>query len=111
MLVACANVANLFLVRLDGRQRELAVRRALGAGRFAVVRTFLTESALLSTAGGAAGILLAVAALRLLVGSAPATLPRVDEIRLDGVIVGFTALLTFISALVFGTLPLWHGAD
>lgn len=111
MLVACANVANLFLVRLDGRQRELAIRRALGAGRFAVVRTFLTESALLSTAGGAAGILLAVVALRLLVGSAPATLPRVDEIRLDGVIIGFTALLTFISALVFGTLPLWHGAD
>ena len=86
LLVACANVANLFLVRSEARQREVAVRRALGAGGRGIARYFLTESVLLSVAGGAIGLLLAWGAVRLLVVG-PATLPRLEEVRLDGVAV------------------------
>ena len=111
MLVACANVANLFLVRVDARQREVAVRCALGAGRMAILRTFLGESVLLSLAGGTFGLLLAWGALRLLVASAPANLPRLEEVRLDGVILAFTCALTALLALVFGSMPLWRSTD
>ena len=83
LLVACANVANLFLVRSEARQRDVAVRRALGAGRGAIARYFLTESVLLSIAGGAVGVALAAGAVRLLVRVGPATLPRLHEVRLD----------------------------
>jgi len=105
-LVACANVANLFLVRADTRQREVAVRRALGAGRGSVARLFLAESALLSVAGGAAGLGLAVAATRLLVAFGPASLPRLEEVRVDAVVLVFAGALTALTGLVFGTLPL-----
>jgi predicted permease len=110
MLVACANVANLFLVRSDARQREVAVRRALGATRLAIVRYFLSESALLSLAGGLIGLALAAAAVRLLVAHGPATLPRLHEIRLDAVTLGFDLTLSVIAALSFGAIPLWRGA-
>jgi putative ABC transport system permease protein len=106
LLVACANVANLFLVRSETRQREIAVRRALGAGRTRVARYFLMESTLLSLAGGAIGLALAWGALRLVVGFAPANLPRLTEIRLDPVAVAFTLLVSLIAAFIFGSIPL-----
>lgn len=110
LLVACANVANLFLARSEARQREVAVRRALGAGRLGIARYFLTESALLSIAGALVGLALAWGAVRLLVGLGPASLPRLDEVRLDGITIGFTFVLTLMTALAFGAIPLWHGA-
>ena len=110
MLVACANVANLFLVRSDARQREVAVRRALGATRLAIARYFLSESALLSLAGGVIGLAFAAGAVRLLVAYGPATLPRLQEIGLDGVTLAFDLALSTIAALLFGAIPLWRGA-
>src|SRR6185503_13302826 len=110
LMVACANVANLFLVRSDARQREIAVRRALGASAGSILRFFLAESLLLSLAGGAIGLLLASGAVRLLVALGPTTLPRLHEIRLDAVVVAVTAALSLASAFAFGTIPLWRGA-
>jgi putative ABC transport system permease protein len=110
MLVACANVANLFLVRSEARQRDVAVRRALGASRLAVARYFLAESVLLSIVGGVLGLVLATGAVRLLVANGPANLPRLHEIRLDGVTLAFTFALTMVAAFAFGAIPLWRGA-
>src|SRR6185295_1975689 len=109
LLVAGANVANLFLVRSEARQREVAVRRALGAGRVGIARFFLAESAVLSTAGGVIGLALAWGACRLLVAFGPANLPRIEEVRLDGVAVAFTVVVTVLAALAFGSIPLWRG--
>ena len=109
LLVACANVANLFLVRSDARQREVAVRVALGAGRSGIARYFLAESVLLSVAGGALGLAIAWGAVRLVVSAGPATLPRLAEIRVDGVAVAYTLLLSVVTAFVFGAIPLWRG--
>ena len=109
LLVACANVANLFLVRSESRQREVAIRRALGAGGRGVARFFLAESMLLSIAGGAIGVLLAWAGVRLLVTYAPPTLPRLSEIGIDRVSLAFTFGLSVFSALLFGAIPLLHG--
>jgi predicted permease len=106
LLVACANVANLFLVRSEARQREIAVRRALGADRRAVARYFLTESLLLSAIGGALGVALAWAAVRTVVLFGPANLPRLDEVRIDGVVLAFTVLLSILTAMAFGSVPL-----
>jgi predicted permease len=111
LLVACANIANLFLVRSEARQREVGVRLALGAGRAGIARYFIAESVLLSIAGGALGLVLAWGAVRLLVSTGPATLPRLGEIRLDGLAVLYTCALSIASALVFGAIPLWHGAS
>ena len=110
LLVACANVANLFLVRSETRQREVAVRRALGAGRAGIVRFFLTESALLSAAGGIVGLAIAFAAVRLLVRLGPATLPRLHEVRVDATTLAFTAGVSALVAVVFGAIPLLHRA-
>jgi putative ABC transport system permease protein len=108
LLVACANVANLFLVRSEARQREVAVRRALGATRVGIARYFLTESVLLSIAGGALGLAIAAGAVRLLLAFGPATLPRLHELRLDLVTVSFTAVVSLLTALACGALPLWR---
>ena len=106
LLVACANVANLFLVRSEARQREVAVRRALGASGRAMTRYFLSESVLLAVAGGAIGLGIAWGALTLLVAYGPANLPRLDEVRLDGVAVVFTSVLTLLASVAFGSIPL-----
>jgi putative ABC transport system permease protein len=108
LLVACANVANLFLVRSEARQREVAVRRALGATRLGIARFFLTESILLSMAGGICGFAIAAVAVRLLLTFGPATLPRLHELRLDAVTVSFTAAVSLFAALACGALPLWR---
>jgi putative ABC transport system permease protein len=110
LLVACANVANLFLVRSETRQREVAVRRALGAGRASIVRFFLTESALLSAAGGVAGLAIAHVAVRLLVLLGPANLPRLHEVGVDVTTLAFTAGISALVAVVFGAIPLLHRA-
>lgn len=108
LLVACANVANLFLVRAEVRQREVAIRRTLGAGGAALGRYFLSESVVLSTAGGALGLVLAWGGLRLLVRLGPTTLPRLHEVHLDAVGVAYGALLSLAAAILFGTIPLWR---
>jgi predicted permease len=106
LLVACANVANLFLVRCEARQREIAVRRALGAGGSAIARFFFAESVLLAMLGGAAGLGLAWGALRMVVRFGPANLPRLTEIQLDPIAVAYTCVLSGITALAFGFIPL-----
>jgi predicted permease len=106
LLIACANVANLFLVRSEGRQREVAVRRALGAGRSGIAGFYLGESVLLALVGGVLGLALASAGVRFLISFGPQTLPRLNEVRIDAVVAGFTALLSFVAALAFGSIPL-----
>jgi hypothetical protein len=106
LLVACANVANLFLVRSEARQREIAVRRALGAGSGGIARYFLSESTLLSIAGGAIGLALAWGAIHLLLVLGPTNHPRLEEIRLGGVALAFTLVLTLLTAVAFGSIPL-----
>ncbi len=108
LLVACANVANLFLVRSDARQREVAVRRALGAGRFRLLWFFLTESALLSLAGGAVGLVLAEYGVDMLVRFGPANLPRLGEVKLDGVAVAMAFAVSLVAAVTFAAIPLWR---
>src|SRR5688572_18566247 len=110
LLVACANVANLFLVRSEARQREVAVRRALGASSGGIARFFLAESMLLSIAGGVVGLILASGAVSVLVAWGPATLPRLEEIRLDTVVIVFTFALSLLAALAFGSIPLVRSA-
>ncbi len=108
LLVACANVANLFLVRSEVRQREVSVRRALGAGRAGLARYFLAESALLSAAGGLLGLAIAWAAVQLLVANGPTTLPRLNEIRLDRISIAYTAAMTLLTTVLFGAVPLFR---
>ncbi len=105
LLVACANVANLFLVRAEGRQQELAVRLALGAGTRRVVQELLSESLLLGVIGGVAGLALAYGGIQLLLYLRPAQLPRLDEVTLDPIVVLFTFGLSLVAGALFGLLP------
>lgn len=109
LLVACLNVANLFLVRAEARQSEMAVRRALGASAGGITQLLLVESALLSFSGAVLGLALAWSAVQVLVSAGPAALPRLAEVRLDGLVVAFTFLLSGIAAAGFGSMPLWRG--
>ena len=104
MLIACTNVANLMLVRADGRQQELAVRSALGAGRWRIARELLLESVTLGLVGGAVGVGVAYAGLRLLTGIGPENLPRLSEISLDGLSLAFTLVLSVLCGLLFGSV-------
>ena len=105
MLIACTNVANLLMVRADVRQQELAVRSALGAGRWRIARELLLESVTLGLLGGALGVAVAYAGLRLLTAIGPADLPRLSEISLDVYSVCFTLILSVLSGLLFGAIP------
>ncbi len=105
LLIGCVNIANLLLGRSAARARELAVRSALGAGRWRLVRQLLTESALLALIGGVLGALLAWAGVHFLVSHAPPDLPRLEEVRLSGKVLGFAAGVSLLSALVFGLAP------
>lgn len=106
LLVACANVANLFLVRAEGRQRELAVRTALGAGRASLVSQYLNESFLLSAVGGVLGLVLAYFGVRVLSALPGMNLPRLSEAGVDARVVAFSALITVLSAGAVSLLPL-----
>src|SRR5204863_7531317 len=106
LLVACANVANLVLVRADARQQELAIRAALGAGTARLARELLLESVVLGLLGGIVGIGLAFGALRLLVALAPGNLPRLDDIAIDLPVLAFTLVRSVVSALLFGPTPI-----
>ncbi len=105
LLIACANVMNLLLVRSEKRRPELAVRAALGAGAWRIMRTLLIESALLGVAGGAAGVALAYGALTLIKRLAPATLPRIDAIALDSRALVFTLAVSTIAGFTLGLIP------
>ena len=105
LLVACANVANLLLARGADRGRELAIRAALGAGRRRLARQMLTESAILAAFGWAIGLLIAHFGVRVILALSPATLPRTDEIALDGRVLLFTLAGTAVTALLFGLAP------
>ncbi|HEY3835941.1 MAG TPA: ABC transporter permease [Bryobacteraceae bacterium] len=105
LLIACANVANLLLVRAEGRQQELAVRAALGAGWARIARELLLESLLLGMIGGMVGLALAYGALRLLVAMGPATLPRLQEITIDPLVLAFALTVSLFSGLLFGVIP------
>jgi predicted permease len=104
LLIACGNVANLFLVRAEGRHQELAVRAALGASRGRIARTLLSESVVLALAGGLLGLSLAQAAIGLLRTIAPAELPRVDDIGTDWLVLLFTVSVSVLSGALCGAL-------
>jgi predicted permease len=110
LLIAGANVANLFLVRAESRQREVAVRAALGASRSRIAGMFVAESFVLAVAGGLAGLLMAAAGTRLVVAYGPAQLPRLHEVRMDTTVFAFGAVLSVLSAVVLGLLPTLGGA-
>ena len=110
LLIACGNVANLFLVRAEGRQHELAMRAALGASSGRLARALLSESVLLGLAAGALGLLLANGAIRLLRALAPADLHRVNEISLDPTVLVFTLGVSLLSGALFGLVAVFKFA-
>jgi predicted permease len=111
LLIACANVANLSLVRAEARHQELAVRTALGASRWQIARSLLAETAMLALAGAAIGTGLARGALALLVWLGPTSLPRLEEIRIDAIVLLFTLVIALAAAVLFGVLPVLRFAE
>lgn len=105
LLIACANVANLTLARAEARHREVGIRTALGAGRGRLLRQLMTESAVVALLGGAAGLALAVGAVRALAAWAPSDLPRLHSVGIDGVVVLFTLGVSLLTAILFGIAP------
>jgi putative ABC transport system permease protein len=105
LLIACANVANLMLVRATTRESELAIRTALGAGRSRILRQLITESVMLAALGGAAGLLLARLGMKALLKLAPSDVPRLASAQIDGTALGLTVLVTLVTGVLFGVLP------
>jgi putative ABC transport system permease protein len=111
LLIACANVTNLLLARASTRQREIALRTALGASRARLVRQLLTETLVLYGAGACAGILLAASGLGALIALSPGDIPRLDQTRLDLTTLGFTLGITLLAGIAFGLVPALQGAN
>ncbi|MEN3330906.1 MAG: hypothetical protein V7641_271 [Blastocatellia bacterium] len=105
LLIACTNVANLLLARAAARQKEMAIRAALGGSRWQLIRQLMTESLLLGLAGGLAGLLVAYWAIKFIVASFPDMIPRANEITIDARVFGFTILLSLLTGLLFGITP------
>ncbi len=110
VFIVSLNIANLLLARASGRQQEMAVRLALGATRGRLVRQMLTESMLLSLIGGAAGIVTAVVSLGFILRFVPSNVPRLNEVRIDWVVLAFALLISVLTGLVFGIAPALHSA-
>ena len=105
LLIACINVSNLFLARAMARRKEFAVRVALGAARFQLLRPLLIESVFVSLVGGAAGLILAIWLMDLFIAISPSALPHTQDIKIDGTVLGFTFLLAVITGILFGLIP------
>jgi putative ABC transport system permease protein len=110
LLIACANVANLLIVHAAARHRELVVRAAIGGSRWRLIRQMLTESAILAVMGGALGLWLARAGIAFLLALAPAKLPRISAVSIDPAVIGFTALTTIATVVIFGILPAFRAS-
>jgi putative ABC transport system permease protein len=108
LLIACANVANLLLTRAAGRQKEVAIRTALGAGWQRIARQLLTESILLALLGGAAGLLIAQGSLYLVRAMNPGNIPRLEDIAISGAVLAFTFGVTLVTGILFGVAPVWR---
>ena len=105
VLIGCANLASLCLARAEARQRELTIRSALGAGRGRLVRQLLLEAAILSVAGGALGVLVALGAIRAFIAARPSTIPRIDLIGIDWRVLGFAGAVSLATVLLFAVMP------
>jgi len=105
LLIVCANVANLLLARAAARQKEFAIRSALGAARWRLIRQLLTESLLLGFIGGLGGVLLGALGLKFLLRVQPGNLPRLQDVHLDGRVLGFALLVSLAAGLIFGLVP------
>jgi putative ABC transport system permease protein len=110
VLIACANVANLLLVRASVREREIALRAALGAGRRRLVGQMVAEGLVLAAAGGALGVLLAYLAITPIQTLGATSIPRASEVALDSTVLGFAVLVTVLTGLLFSVAPAWHAA-
>ena len=111
LLVACVNIANLCLTRGMMRQHEFAILHAVGAGRPRLLRQLLAESLTIAAAGGLLGATLTPALIRLIVASAPADLPRIDQVSLDARVLMFSGIISLMCAVVFGVLPAWRSSS
>jgi putative ABC transport system permease protein len=109
LLIACANVVNLLIARMSARTGEVAVRLALGAGRGRLIQQSLAEALILASVAGAAGIVLARGAMKVLIAMQPANLPRIDEVRVDGQVLAFAIVVSFAAAIAMAIITAWRG--